>query len=216
MIDSHKCVAAWRYLTTKPLVRKCILWTKNSILVQPRRSPELAALSYDGVFLTTMQICSKIKTHALVEHVRLMPQRRVLAEVFSNYFYSLHFKSLQLLRIQEMRGQCHDNSVIQHFTIIEQACQLTRLVVTISSNHLDWDWLYRSTHRIRSSPVVREHICYWTIIYYCHFGVTIIVCCTVSYSHFCMKTDIQSNSRHISHVNGGRHYINIRKKNALT
>lgn len=37
-----------------------------------------------------------------------------------------------------------------------QTCHLTRLVVTISSNHLDWDWLYRSTQRIRSSPAENQ------------------------------------------------------------
>lgn len=62
------------------------------------------------------------------------------------------------------------NNVITKFSdsywsLIEQANHLTRLVVTISSNHLDWHWLYRSTHRIRSSPVVRNYIHYWFITF---------------------------------------------------
>lgn len=69
-------------------------------------SENVAAASYREISQTAMKICSKIKTYALVEHVRLVPQRCVLAEVFSHYFYSLHFKSFQLLQIH---GQCHDN-----------------------------------------------------------------------------------------------------------
>lgn len=75
----------------------------------PIVSQNLAAATYNGFSPTATQICSKIKTYALVEHVRLVPQRRVLAEVFSNYFYSLYFKSLQLLQIQEMHRQVHYN-----------------------------------------------------------------------------------------------------------
>lgn len=137
------------------------------MLQNPLVPQNLTASTYSGFSQTARWICSKTKTHALVEHIRLMPQRCVLAEMFSDYFYSLHFKSLQLLHMHDIHRQRHDNVqwLLCYYYRAYLAYHLTRLVVTISSNHFDWVWLYRSTQRIRSSPAARKQIRYWVTAY---------------------------------------------------
>lgn len=105
----------------------------------------VAVLLIFGVnFLIDIWWTNRYKTPITEISIKIKSNVRIVADVWNTL--SLHTNS---------ECFCDFNNVKWVFEM--QTGGFTMQVVTISSNHLDWVWLYRSTQRIRSSPAEREH-----------------------------------------------------------